>query len=135
MAWYSPEAWKDLCDATDDHASSYAEFVQRFERTVREFAAQGYRVVKVPVDVGLMVKWCAKHGYDLDDSKGRAAFGVALALAQAEGLDVMEMDYEDRNTVGAVMKTLRGLRYEIDIVSGDGSSAVIPAILSWRVME
>ena len=67
-AWYTPESWQELCAATNEHAATYEEFVRRFERTVREFAAQGYRVVKAPVDVGLMVKWCRKHGYDIDEA-------------------------------------------------------------------
>jgi hypothetical protein len=40
MAWYSPEAWKQLAAIPEARIEkSYQDFVRAFERGVREFAA------------------------------------------------------------------------------------------------
>jgi hypothetical protein len=99
MAWYTPEAWREL-QAIPEAAieMNYAQFVRKCERLIAEFAAQGYRVVKLPIDIGQMTEWCHRHGYEIDD-KGRAAFGAVLTCAHDQGLDVMAVDFEDATRV------------------------------------
>ena len=95
LAWYSPDAWRELCAMPEAGIEiTYPEYVRKFERLLAGYAAQGFRVVKVPVDVTLMVAWCRRHGYDIDD-KGRAVFGAALMCARDAGQDVMTMPVED----------------------------------------
>ena len=96
MAWYTPETWREL-DAVPGSGlqMTYPEFVAKVDRQIAAFAREGVRVVKLPIDVAQMVEWCRRHGYE-NDSKGRAAFGAALAAAQAAGADVMVGAVEDR---------------------------------------
>ena len=51
---------------------TYGEFVRTFENAVAEFAAQGFKVVKVPVDVGQMVAWCLRTA-DIDAAGRRSS--------------------------------------------------------------
>ena len=95
MAWYSPVAWAELCELPMARVKkTYGEFVRTYENAVAEFAAQGFTVVKVPVDVGQMVEWCFKHGL-APDAAGRAKFGLALMSARAEGVGVMSVPVKD----------------------------------------
>jgi hypothetical protein len=96
MAWYTPTTWRELRAIPEAKIEmSYSQFVRKVERMISEFTAQGIRVVKVPVNVGQMVKWCHRHGYEVD-TKGRAVFGATLTLALEDGQDVMTMPFEDR---------------------------------------
>jgi len=94
--WYTPETWREL-QAIPEAAieMTYPEFVRKCERQIADLEAQGFRVEKVFIDVGQMVEWCRRNGYEID-SRGRAAFGAALALARSSGQDVMAITIEDR---------------------------------------
>jgi hypothetical protein len=65
---------------------TYSEFVRKCERLIADFEAQGFRVEKVAVDVGPMIEWCHRHGYEIDDT-GRSC--------RVTGRDVMTTPFED----------------------------------------
>jgi hypothetical protein len=95
VAWYSSGAWRELCALPEAGIEkSYSEYLRSYERMSADFAAQGIRAVKVPIDIALMIKWCHAHGYEID-GRGRAAFGAALQLAQVAGKDVLSMEFHD----------------------------------------
>jgi hypothetical protein len=73
---------------------TYSEYVRDCERFIAGCPAQGYRVVKVPIHIALMVEWCHAHGYEID-GEGRAVFGAALLAAHDAGEDVMSMEFHD----------------------------------------
>jgi hypothetical protein len=82
MAWYTPEAWKQLAAMPEARIEkSYQDFVQAFERGVRELATRGVRVEKLVIDVAKMTEWCHRNGYAID-TKGRATYGSMLMLAR-----------------------------------------------------
>lgn len=98
MSWYSKETWQELQAIPEAKIEmTYPQFVSKVERQIAAMRAQGYAVEKVPINIGQMVAWCHKHGYEVD-SAGRSVFGVVLMTARAEGLDVMTMPFEDRIT-------------------------------------
>jgi hypothetical protein len=82
MAWYTPEAWKQLVAMPEARIEkSYQDFVHAFERGVRELATRGVRVEKLTIDVAKMTEWCRRHGYEVD-TRGRATYGSMLMLAR-----------------------------------------------------
>jgi hypothetical protein len=82
MAWYSPQAWKQLAAIPEARVTkSYSAFLRAYEDGVRGFAAQGIAVEKMPVDINHMVEWCHRNGYAADH-KGRAVYGTMLMLAR-----------------------------------------------------
>jgi hypothetical protein len=96
VAWYTPETWRDLRARPEAKIEkTYPEYIRSYERAVAGYTAQGFRVVKLPIDIPLMVQWCHAHGYEID-SKGRASFGAALLLARDAGKDIMTMPFHDR---------------------------------------
>ena len=95
MGWYTPATWRELRAIPEAGIEmSYSAFVRKCERRIADYIARGFRVEKVPVDIGRMKAWCGKHGYALD-AKGRAAFGAALAVARESGEDVMAARFRD----------------------------------------
>jgi hypothetical protein len=77
-AWFSPEAWKKLAAMPEARIQkSYSAFVRTFENIVHQSAAQGVLVEKMSIDVEQMIRWCHRHGYEVDDT-GRAAYGAML---------------------------------------------------------
>jgi hypothetical protein len=82
IAWYSPEAWKQLAAMPEAGIEkNYRDFVHAFERGVREFATRGVRVEKLTIDVVKMTEWCRRHGYEVDTG-GRAIYISMLMLAR-----------------------------------------------------
>jgi hypothetical protein len=100
MAWYEPEAWRELCEHPEAKIEkTYSEYIRSCERVIADYTAQGFRVVKLPIDIALMLKWCHAHGYEID-AKGRSTFGGALQIAHEAGQDVMTMPFcDDTRTV------------------------------------
>jgi hypothetical protein len=95
MGWYTPATWRELRAIPEAGIElSYSAFVRKCERRIPDYIAQGFRVEKVPVDIGQMKAWCGKHGYALD-AKGRAAFGAALVTARESGEDITTLPVED----------------------------------------
>jgi len=95
VSWYSPETWLELCSHPEAKIEkTYDDYLRTTERIIADMTAQGIRVVKQPINVSLMIKWCHKHGYEID-SKGRTVFGNALQCANADGIDIMSMPIKD----------------------------------------
>jgi hypothetical protein len=94
-AWYTPETWRELRAHPEAKIEkTYSEYVRGYERAVAGYTAQGFRVVKLPIDIALMVEWCHAHGYEID-GKGRAVFGAALMNAHGTGRDIMTTPFRD----------------------------------------
>ena len=85
MGVYSAEVWERLLTIPEaDIEMTYAEYLRKLERTERDFVARGIEVKKVPIDdVDQMIAWCHRNGYEID-SKGRAVYGAALAMADGD---------------------------------------------------
>jgi hypothetical protein len=83
IAWYTPAAWDRLVAMPEAQIrKTYQEFVRSFETAVHEFAARGVQAEKVVIDVadlGEMVEWCHRHGYNVD-TRGRAAYGAVRSM-------------------------------------------------------
>jgi hypothetical protein len=95
VAWYTLETWRELRALPEAKIEkTYSEYVRGCERVIAGYTAQGFRVVKLPIDIGLMVEWCHAHGYEID-GKGRAVFGAALMTAHAAGKDIMTTPFSD----------------------------------------
>jgi hypothetical protein len=84
-AWYSPETYRRLAAMPEPRIEkTYAEFTTSFEAMERDLVARGFVVEKVPVDIKRMVKWCHRHGYDID-GRGRSAYGAVLMMGGENG--------------------------------------------------
>jgi hypothetical protein len=98
MAWYTLSTWRELRAIPEAKIEiSYPQFVRKVARLIAGYEAQGFRVVKTPINVAQMVEWCHRNGYEVDTT-GRTVFGVALIAAIETGRDVMTMPVEDRIT-------------------------------------
>jgi hypothetical protein len=102
MAWYTPESWRQLEEAIaaagmpkDMLASSYAKFVAQFDQSVRAFEKHGVKVMKAPVDVPHMVRWCGRQGLDID-AAGRSKYGLALTLVSGDRGRMDDTGLDDR---------------------------------------
>jgi hypothetical protein len=95
VARYTPETWRELRARPEAKIEkTYSEYVRSYERATAGYTAQGFRVVKLPIDIALMVEWCHAHGYEID-SKGRAAFGAVLMTSYDAGEDIRTMPFRD----------------------------------------
>jgi len=95
VAWFTPQTYRELRAYPEAKIDkTYPEYVRSYERATAAFAAQGFRVVKLPVDIAQMVKWCHAHGYEID-SAGRAVFGSVLMAARDSGKDIMTVPFRD----------------------------------------
>jgi hypothetical protein len=74
MAWYTPETWRELQAIPEAEIEILRTYCGYVKRLIAGLTAQGWRVVKVPVNVSQMVEWCHRHGYEAD-TRGRAAYG------------------------------------------------------------
>ena len=69
VAWYSPSQWKRLREVSadpDQLEQTHREWVATYERATRELAAQGLTMVKVPVEVSELEKWCRERNLAID---------------------------------------------------------------------
>jgi hypothetical protein len=95
LGWYTPSTWRELQAIPEAKITmSYDEYMRKVERMTADYEAEGIHVIRVPINVAQMVAWCRKHGYDVD-TRGRAAYGAALATAHGEGRNVMDMPVTD----------------------------------------
>ncbi len=65
VSWYRPEQWELLQEMVEDKKlfdMTYEESVVDSENKIRQLEAQGYRPVKVEVDVEEMLTWCSDQG-------------------------------------------------------------------------
>jgi hypothetical protein len=95
VSWYTPEAWRELCAHPEaEIEKTYAEYTHATDRLIAGFTAQGFRVVKEPIDIAQMTAWCHMQGYEID-GKGRAAFGAVLQCCRNSGDDIMTVPFTD----------------------------------------
>ena len=83
IAWYSSDQWADLRRVVSDPDTlepTYEEWQDVVRRTIPDLLNQGMKLVKVPVDVTELVKWCRHHGLAIDGD-ARAQY-VVEALRQ-----------------------------------------------------
>jgi hypothetical protein len=66
-------------------ARNYSEYLSSYERLTAAYKAKGFCVVRVPVDLTLMIKWCHAQGYEID-GRGRPVF-VASRTSGRQGRD------------------------------------------------
>jgi hypothetical protein len=64
VTWYRPEQWELLQEVVEDKEHfdmTYEESVVDSENKIKKLEAQGYRPVRVEVDVEEMLTWCSDH--------------------------------------------------------------------------
>jgi hypothetical protein len=64
VPWYRPEQWELLQEVVEDKEHfdmTYEESVVDSENKIKKLEAQGYRPVRVEVDVEEMLTWCSDH--------------------------------------------------------------------------
>ena len=82
VAWYSPSQWARLREVSANPGQleqTYLEWITTYERTTRELAAQGMTLMKVPVDVGELERWCHERNKPID---GNARSEYVLEIVQ-----------------------------------------------------
>ena len=65
VSWYRPEQWERLREISEDKEHfemTYEESLLDSENKIKQLEAQGYRPVKVEVDVEEMLAWCSTQG-------------------------------------------------------------------------
>ncbi len=65
VSWYRPEQWDRLGEVSEDKEHfeiTYEESLVDSENKIKQLEAQGYRPVKVEVDVEEMLTWCSAQG-------------------------------------------------------------------------
>ncbi len=65
VSWYRPEQWERLREISEDKEHfemTYEESLLDSENKIKQLEAQGYRPVKVEVDVEEMLTWCSAQG-------------------------------------------------------------------------
>ena len=65
VSWYRPEQWERLREISEDKehfAMTYEASLLDSENKIKQLEAQGYRPVKVEVDVEEMLTWCSTQG-------------------------------------------------------------------------
>src|SRR4029434_3004710 len=63
--WYRPEQWDRLREISEDKenfAMTYEESLVESAQKIRQLEAQGYRPIKVEVDVEALLTWCTTQG-------------------------------------------------------------------------
>jgi len=65
VSWYRPEQWERLREIAEDKetfAISYEASLVDSEKKIQQLEAQGYRPIKVEVDVEALLTWCTTQG-------------------------------------------------------------------------
>ena len=95
ISWYTPQTWRELCAHPEaEIEKTYSEYVHATERLIADYTAQGFRVVREPIDIAQMIEWCHKHGYEIGGI-GRAAHGATLQYCRDSGDDIMTVVFTD----------------------------------------
>jgi trans-aconitate methyltransferase len=87
VAWYTPEQWERLrslaadADTLDD---THQDWLKNATDLVQWLKKQGFRVVKVPLDIDEWVAWCQKNGKALDGT-ARSEFTSQKVSERFEG--------------------------------------------------
>ena len=65
VSWYRPEHWerlREIAEDKDTFAIPYEDSLVESEQKIRDLEAQGYRPIKVEVDVEALLTWCTTQG-------------------------------------------------------------------------
>lgn len=76
VAWYSPDNWKLVKEASVDQdrfEASYAEWVEMAERALKDFTAAGLDAEKSYIHANELLAWCIAHN-KTNDASARAEF-------------------------------------------------------------
>jgi len=76
LAWYTPENWELLRHSAADARSletTWEEWREHADDTIRILTTSGYRVRTVDVNVSELITWCKRQNRPLD-SEARADF-------------------------------------------------------------
>ena len=87
VAWYTPLQWKRLKKIAADPCQideTYEDWLQSYDRIIRDLNARGMDARRVPVNVDELEKWCAKKNRP-NDSSARSEFAVER-LRQIEAM-------------------------------------------------
>jgi hypothetical protein len=69
VAWYRPEQWETLRNVSVDSdklEETHAEWLTEAERVVKQLQQQGFRVIKVDVEISDLMLWCESQKIPLD---------------------------------------------------------------------
>ena len=80
VAWYDEAEWQRLRDVAADPGTlepTYAEWLEVFEKSLRDLAAGGVVAERVDVRVAELQQWCEQEGHRLDGS-ARSDFAAEL---------------------------------------------------------
>ena len=69
VAWYRPEQWETLRNVSVDKdklEETHAEWLTEAERVVKRLRQQGFRVIKVDVEISDLMLWCESQKVPLD---------------------------------------------------------------------
>jgi hypothetical protein len=87
VAWYFEDEWQSLRDGAADPEvlePTYQEWVQVFEKGLRDLAEAGVVPERVEVRVAALGAWCLKHHRKLDGA-ARSEFVAELLRSRYEG--------------------------------------------------
>jgi hypothetical protein len=77
MAWYSESQWPLLLQVSADAnqlEKTYSEWLRVAEARYDELVKKGTPVVKIPIDVVDMARWCREMGRKTVDGEGRSLY-------------------------------------------------------------
>ena len=87
LAWYRPDQWTLLHAVSTDSEQleeQYAEWLEYAEQEFKKLQSEGFRVVKLDVDVNDIIRWCTEQGRPLDGN-ARAEYATRKLREQQQG--------------------------------------------------
>jgi hypothetical protein len=93
LAWYSADQWdllRQVSADVDRLEKTHAEWLRAAEAKHAELAKKGTHVVKVPMDVADMARWCHEMGRKTVDAEGRALY-VTFRLQQPKTVNFRKL--------------------------------------------
>ena len=84
ICWISEEQWQRFLDVTDDAdmlEQDWQQWAAKTEEMIKEFAAKGIEVVKIPVDLDALIAWCGEKERTVNSSS-RAEYVTKLMTSQ-----------------------------------------------------
>jgi hypothetical protein len=91
VAWYSPSQWVHFREVSADREEveeTHTEWLASYERLISDLAAKGIRVLKVPVDVEELEKWCRERNKAIDGD-ARAEYVLEIVQRSHATLEVV----------------------------------------------
>ena len=78
VAWYRPEQWEILLNASVDRdklADTHAEWLEEAKRVVKQFRQRGINIIKVDIEIADLLLWCESQKIPLN-GKARSKYTV-----------------------------------------------------------